>query len=189
MSMNELNTLDIIAAVLVVGALALGYHRGLIAQLVSIVGLFIAYLAAYWLYDDLAPIIGRFIPLDKLKGYQEYAFLLDSINWNVYFNNAVAFAVIFIVVKIGFTVVGRVLHWIASIPGLKKVNKWSGALLALFEVVVLFTIAVLIMSIIPSDSLQKTLSESSAATFVMDRLPELADRLRELWNQIPVESV
>ena len=185
MNMNDLNTLDIIAAVLVVGALALGYYRGFIAQLVSIVGLFIAYLAAYWLYDDVAPIVARFIPLDKFKAYGEYAFLLDSINWNVYFNNAVAFAAIFIVVKIGFTIVGRVLHWIASIPGLKKVNKWSGALLALFEVVVLFTIAVLIMSIIPSDPLQRTLSGSTAATFVMEQLPELAGRLRDMWNQIP----
>ncbi|PYI53133.1 CvpA family protein [Paenibacillus flagellatus] len=181
--MDHWNTIDIVAAVLGIGSLALGYNRGFIAQLVSIAGLFVAYLVAYVLYDDVSPIVARFLPLDKFEAYGKYAFLVEGLNWNVYFYNALSFALLFFLVKVGMSVVGRMLHLIASIPGLKKLNQWSGAALALLEAVVLFTVAVHVMSVIPSDPLQNTLRESVAAGYVIDHMPELAAKLQSLWNQ------
>jgi uncharacterized membrane protein required for colicin V production len=181
--MDSMNTLDIVAAVLVAAALFLGYHRGFVAQLVSIAGLFIAYLAAYWLYDDVSPVVARFLPLDRLQNYGQFAFLVEGMKWNVYFYNAVAFAVIFFVVKIGMSVVGRLLHLIVSMPGLKTFNKWSGAALALLEAIILFIIAVHVMIVIPSEQLQRTLEGSVSAGYTIQYTPELTNKLMELWNK------
>ena len=181
--MDSLNTLDIIAAVMVAAALFLGYHRGFVAQLVSIAGLFLALLTAYWFYDDVSPLVATLLPLDRFQSYGKYAFLAENLNWNIYFYNAVAFAVVFFIVKIGLSIVGRLLHLIASIPGLKTLNKWSGALLALIEAIVLFAIAVHVMIVIPSDRLQQTLESSVSAGYTVKHTPELTAKLMELWNK------
>lgn len=181
--MNPLNTIDIVAAVAAVAALALGYHRGFIAQLVSIAGLFVAYLAAYWLYDDVAPVIANLFPMNQLQSYGKYAYLVEGLNLNVYVYNAVAFALLFFAVKIGLSVVGRLLHLITLVPGLKKLNKWSGAALALLETVILFAVAVQVMIVIPSDSLQQTLKGSVAAEYIGELTTEYTSKLREMWNR------
>lgn len=181
--MDQLNIIDIIAAVMAVGALALGHHRGFVAQLVSIAGLFVALLAAYWLYDDVAPAIAAFLPVDRFESYDQYAYWVEGLKMDVYVYNAVAFALIFFAVKIGLTIVGRLLHVIVQIPGLKTLNKWSGAVLALLEAAVLFAVAVQVMSVMPSDSLQRTLEGSVSAGYVMQHTPELTSLLVQWWNK------
>lgn len=181
--MDQLNTLDIIAAVVGIAALGLGYHRGFIAQLVSIAGLVVAYLAAFWLYDDVAPAIAHLFPMNRLQSEGKYAFLAEDLNLDVYVYNAVAFALIFFAVKIGLSLAGRLLHLITLIPGLKTLNKWSGALLALLEAAILFAVAVQVMIVIPSDGLQQTLKGSVAAGAVAEHTPELTGKLRDLWNR------
>lgn len=186
--MNAFNTIDIVAAVLVAGALFLGYHRGLVAQLVSVVGLIVAFLAASWLYDDFSPMIAGLLPLNRLQSYDKFAFLAEGLNWSVYFYNAAAFAVIFFVVKLTMSVVGRLLHLIASVPGLNMLNKWSGAGLALLEALVLFAVAVHVMIVIPSDKLQQTLERSVAADLTIRYTPELTGKLMELWDKQRAEE-
>ncbi|GAA3402634.1 CvpA family protein [Paenibacillus hodogayensis] len=181
--MDHRNILDIVAAVLVVAALAIGYHRGFISQLVSLIGLVAALAAAYWFYDDVAPLVAALLPLDKFAAYDRYAPWLEGLKIDVYAYNAVAFALIFFLAKIGLSLAGRVLHLIAQAPGLKFVNKWSGALLSLVEAVVLFAIAVHVMSVIPSDPLQQTMRSSIAAGYVIEQTPQLTLRLREWWDE------
>ncbi|MEF3306183.1 CvpA family protein [Paenibacillus sp. GYB003] len=186
--MNLPNTIDTIAVVLAAAALALGYHRGFIVQLFSIAGLVVAYLAAYWLYDDVSPIIAGLFPMNQLQSYGKYAFLVEGLNLNAYVYNALAFALIFFAVKLGMAVVGRLLHLIAATPGLKTLNKWSGALLALFEAYVLFAIAVHAMIAIPSEPLQQTLRQSVAADVAAKQTSELTGKLREMWNRNTVSG-
>ncbi|MDF2724618.1 MAG: hypothetical protein K0Q59_4293 [Paenibacillus sp.] len=175
--MNGWNTLDVTAAVLIIAATTLGYCRGFIAQLVSIAGLIAAYVAAFWLYDDISPIVARLLPFNQLQPSGNYAFLLEGVNWKLYVHNAIAFAVIFIVVKLGFSIAGRMLHLMTINLGLKTLNKWCGALLALGEVLVLIIVAVHIMVAIPSESLQRTLSSSKTASIVMDQTSALKSKL------------
>jgi uncharacterized membrane protein required for colicin V production len=182
-AMHAFNVLDIIIAVALVGALALGYHRGFVAQLVSILGFFIAYVAAYAFYDDVAPVLKKLLPLHNLKNYDRYAFLVEGLNLDVYFYNAVAFAGLFVLAKVALSVLGGVLHLVSKAPGLNAVNKWSGALLALLEAVLIVLIVVHMMSILPSDNLQQVLSESEAAHFIMENMPDAAAKLQQLWNE------
>ncbi|RKN66108.1 CvpA family protein [Paenibacillus ginsengarvi] len=181
--MDTLNTIDIVAAVLAVTALALGYHRGFIAQFISLISLLVAYLAAYWLYDDIAPVLATLLPFHQLQTYDKYAYAIETLNLDVYVYNAAAFAIIFFAVKIGLSIVGRLLHLFTLLPGIKRLNKWAGAMLALVEAAVLFTVAVHVMIVIPSDSLQQTLMSSVSADFVTTYTSDWTSRLQEMWNR------
>lgn len=178
-----LNLLDAIIAVLFVVGVALGYHRGLISQLVSIAGLFIAYLLAYQFYGDFAPWVRTTMPLTSFSSYDKYEFVVEGLNLDVYLYNAVAFALIFFGVKLGLSIAGRLLNLVAKAPGIHVVNKWSGAVLACIEVLFIVIIAVNVMKVMPSDKVQKLLSNSAAAPVIIEKAPSVAARLQHLWNK------
>lgn len=180
--MHSYNVLDVVVAVIIVGAILLGYYRGFVAQLVSIAGFFIAYLVAYLLYDELAAVLSRILPVHSFKAVEQYAFIIEGLNIDTYLYNAISFALLFFVTKIGLTVIGRVLHLVTKVPGIRAINKWSGALLALVEAVLIVVIGVHVMGALPSESVQSVLEQSKIAAYIMEHMPEAALKLQQLWS-------
>ncbi|MDF2960105.1 MAG: colicin production protein [Paenibacillus sp.] len=178
-----MNGLDWAAAVLTVAGTLLGYYRGLVSQLVSVAGLFIAYVAAFAFYRDTAPWIAGVLSLPAYETYQKYEFLVKGLNLDAYMYNAIAFALLFFGVKLALSIVGRVLNWIALTPGIKTVNKWSGALLGLLEAVLLVVIAVKVMTVVPNDTAQRLLKGSVTTPYILQALPTVTDKLHELWEK------
>jgi uncharacterized membrane protein required for colicin V production len=75
------------------------------------------------------------------------------------------------------------LNIITKMPGLNLLNRWSGGLLGLAEAALIIIIAVNVMVIAPSEVLQKLLSGSILAPYLINELPSLAGKLQELWKQ------
>ena len=178
-----LNGLDYVMLALLVLALAIGYRRGLIAQVVSLSGFLLAYLVAFWLYRDFAPILRHILPVPSFESYQKYEFLVKGLRLDTYVVNALAFALLFFAVKLGLTLAGTVLNLIAKAPGLNFLNRWSGALLGLAEALLLLVIAVNVMTIMPADSVQKLLGGSRLAPYCIDGFPAVAGKLQQLWKE------
>ncbi|TDG00419.1 CvpA family protein [Paenibacillus piri] len=178
-----MNGLDWAAAVLTVAGTVLGYYRGLVSQLVSVAGLFIAYVAAFALYRDTAPWIAGVLSLPAYETYRKYEYLVKGLNLDAYMYNAIAFALLFFGVKLALSIVGRVLNWIALTPGIKTLNKWSGALLGFAEAALLVIVAVHVMTVIPNDTAQRLLKQSAAAPYILNAVPVLNDKLHELWDK------
>lgn len=177
-----MNGLDYtVLAVLAVGTV-LGFARGFIGQLVSVVGLVAAYLIAFFFYDDLAPLVGSTLALSGYETYQKYEFLAKGLKLDTYVYNALAFAILFFGVKIAFSIGGRLLNWLAAAPGLKQANQWSGAALGFAEAAVIAVIAVHVMTVIPNDGAQNQLKNSMLTPYVLEHTPILTDKLQELWN-------
>lgn len=174
-----MNTLDIIVSIVLAAAFLIGYRRGFIRQLVSVLGLAVATLAAYLFYDDLAPLTGRLLPLETFATYPKYEFLVKNLQLDRYAVNVISFAFVFFVVKLILNYAGHVLNAIAKIPGLNVINRLAGALLGLLEAAVIILACIYIMTILPSDPVQQILSGSKAAPFFMNLVPEL-------WNSIKV---
>jgi uncharacterized membrane protein required for colicin V production len=179
----KMNTLDIIMLVLTACGLIVGFWRGFIAQIVSLAGFFIAYIVAFQFYRDFAPVLQRTFAWPASSSYQKYEFAVKILHVDTYVYNALAFALLFFGVKLSLSVVGRLLHFIAKAPGLNFVNRWSGALLGVAEALLIMIISVNVMTIMPSDGVQKLLSGSTLAPYVIDHLPSFAGRLHELWKQ------
>jgi uncharacterized membrane protein required for colicin V production len=177
-----MNGLDWAAAVLLAAGAIMGYYRGLVSQLVSIAGLFIAYVVAFTFYKDVAPWIAGVLSLPHSESYQQYEFLVKGLHLDAYVYNAIAFALLLFGVKIALSIVGRVLNWIALTPGIKTINHWMGTFLGLAEALILLVIAVQVMTVIPNDTTQRLLKGSMFAPYILNALPSVTDKLNELWT-------
>lgn len=172
---SAMNTLDWIIAVLFIVGGIYGYSRGFISQLVSIIGLFLAYVTAYLFYDDIAPWVQHTVPLTSFAAYQKYQIVLKGIDLDQYLYNAIGFILIFLGTKISLTVLGHFLNIFSKLPGIHMANKWSGAMLALVEVLLLLIIAVNVLEYLPSEQVQKLLDQSQAVSFFSDHVPSFVE--------------
>jgi uncharacterized membrane protein required for colicin V production len=179
----NMNMLDYLMLALAAGGLILGYMRGFIAQIVSLAGFFIAYIVAFQFYRDFAPVLQSTISIPTSENYQKYEFIIKGLHLDTYLFNALAFAILFFGVKVALSVIGRLLHLIAKVPGLNLLNRWSGALLGIAEALLILIIAVNVMAVLPSDAVQKLLSGSALAPYLVNHLPSFAGKLQELWKQ------
>ncbi|HEY0829000.1 MAG TPA: CvpA family protein [Bacilli bacterium] len=151
-------------------------------QLVSIAGLVISYILAYQFFDIIAPWIRKMLPINSLTSYNKFKFLIENLNLDTYFYNALAFTLIFVCVKIALVIAGHLLNIAAKIPGLSFMNKWCGALLACVEVLLIVVLAVHLMNAAPSDKIQKWLADSRAAAVILTYSPLITNKLQALWN-------
>lgn len=179
--MHQWNILDWLIVCYFVVWVVRGYVRGFISQLVSLVGMFIALLAAYMFHGTVAPWIAKILPVTSWSSYEQYELIIHSLNLEQYFYNAVAFGLIFLAVKLGLTLLSHVLNLIAKVPGLKLLNKLSGLVLATCEAVVVIVIGISVMGAIPTDGLQRLVTQSVIAGKVEQFLPLLVNQLHELW--------
>lgn len=181
-----MNGLDWTLLALAAGGLVLGYSRGFIGQIVSFAGLFVAYIVAYKFYGKLAPVIADTIALPSTEIYRNYEFIAKHLNLEAYIVNAISFALLFFGVKLVLMVAGHALNFIAKAPGLNLVNRSAGALLGLAEALLLIVVGVNVLTIVPSDGIQKLLEHSVLAPYALDGLPTVAGKLRQLWEHVPV---
>ncbi|NEW08168.1 CvpA family protein [Paenibacillus sp. SYP-B3998] len=178
-----MNSLDYMMLAAVALGLLLGYLRGFIAQIVSLAGFILAYLVAFYFYKDFAPLLSNAVSLPTYQNYQKYEFIVKGFNLDTYILNAIAFAILFFGVKFALVIIGRALNMIAKVPGLNFINRWSGALLGLAEALLILIIAINIITIVPSDGLQKLLASSTIAPYLINEMPNVAGKLHELWKQ------
>ncbi|PZE20395.1 CvpA family protein [Paenibacillus xerothermodurans] len=176
-----MNGLDWTAAVVIAAGTLLGFYRGLVSQLVSVAGLVLAYIAAFAFYQAVAPWVAKTLALPASETYQKYEFLVQRLRLDTYIYNAIAFALLLFGVKIALSFAGRILNLIALAPGVKLVNKWSGAMLGLAESLLLIIIAVQVMAAVPNDAVQQVLAGSRSAPYMLDAVPSLTDKLQQLW--------
>lgn len=179
--MHHWNILDGLIIILFITWLIRGFMRGFISQLVSFVGMFIALIAAYIFHSSLAPAVAKVLPVTSWSSYEKYELIITSFNLDSYFYHAVAFGLIFFAVKIGLSLLIHVLNMIAKVPGLNLLNKLGGLLLAMIEVTIIVIIAVNVLAAIPTDGLQRIVTESYIAQKVHELLPHIVDSLHQLW--------
>jgi uncharacterized membrane protein required for colicin V production len=177
------NGFDLAAIILFLGGAILGYLRGFVGQLWSVAGFAAAMAAAFWLYDDLAPWIGLLLPFPATAGQDHGpAFgLLSGLPLGQYISSAIAFVALFFLVRLAFSLAGKLLNLALRLPGLAQANQWSGALLGLVEAALLFAIAVNLLHLSPSSRIQEELNHSHIAKHVLEHSPKLIDKLR-LWR-------
>lgn len=163
-----MNWLDGIMLIAAACGLAIGYRRGLVGQLMSVAGLVVAYISATLYYREAAAWIGRWIDWPAFGENAAYDFIVKNVPIETYLNNAVAFVLVFIGVKLACSAVGALLHIAVRAPGLSLINKWGGALLGFAAATILIAVAVHIAGAIPSEPLQRLLDESSIASIIRD---------------------
>jgi hypothetical protein len=70
-----MNWVDLLLFLIVIGTMLWGMFRGVVRQLISLLGLYVALVASLWLYPGLAILLGRLMPNISQSGRETTAFL------------------------------------------------------------------------------------------------------------------
>lgn len=160
---------DITVLVCLVAALCIGLKKGFISQVMSLVALCLG----IWLSVKLSPAVGTW-----LKGWLS----IDDTALRV-----IAFVLIFCVVTLGLTLVGKVLETVVKVVLLGWLNRLLGALLAVFECLLILCLLLMafdalngVFEFAGEDSLAGTAFYGPLKTMAYALFPYLKELL--FWN-------
>jgi len=172
--------LSLLIFIFLVFGFFIGLKRGFILQAIHFVSFFIAFIIAAIYYDDLAETLTIWIPYPSF-GDEVVNIVLDTINAESAYYNAVAFVIIFFTVKILLQVIGSMLDFLANIPVLKQLNVWAGSILGFLEVYLIIFILLYIGATLPLDFIQSAIENSFMADFIINHTPILTKQIQDLW--------
>lgn len=181
--------LDLIILIILVFGFLIGLKRGFILQFIHLTGFIIAFIAAYFYYDKLAPKLTLWIPFPNFSSDSALSLILGHVNLEDAYYRAIAFVVIFFAVKIVWQIIGSMLDFIAQIPILKQLNFWAGGILGFLEVYLIMFILLFIAALLPVESIQSALTNSILADLMVQHTPVFSGLIKEWWIIDPTASI
>jgi uncharacterized membrane protein required for colicin V production len=156
-----------------------GYRSGLIRQAIHLFGFFLSFIAAFLLYDDVAPLLRRIIPYPQTNKPSFFSYLIDLAHLEDMFYSAISFGLLFFITKWALVIIANMFDLIASFPVINTVNRVSGAVIGLCSTFMLLFVLIHILLVIPSPSLHQYLSKSSLVQLLTEKSPFFTDQLQD----------
>jgi membrane protein required for colicin V production len=152
-----------------------GYRRGLVLQVISLVGLVLGIFVAYQFSDELAPTLKEIIPLPA--SWTSGVLSLLPVEKVVY--SAIAFLLLLILTRIVIRVIASILNRFVQLPVLKQVNRLGGLLLSFLKTFLFVWIIVEILSLLPDSVVGSWYQESVMVHLIQSITPDLAKVLKD----------
>lgn len=166
--------------ILVIGFF-IGMRRGFILQLIHMIGFIVSLIVAYMYYDELTPKLRLWIPYPNFDADNTLKMVLDGINFDEAFYRAIAFAIIFFAVRLVLGIIGSALDIVASLPILKTLNVWAGAVLGFIEMYLFIFFLLYMAALLPIASIQTALADSSIAEYMLNKTPFFSAEIKKWW--------
>ncbi|PYZ93700.1 hypothetical protein CR194_11135 [Salipaludibacillus keqinensis] len=160
-----------------------GFRRGLVLQLVHLIGLVVAFVVAYIYYQQVAQYIRLWIPFPQLSDDSGLHLLVDSFSVEEVYYNGIAFVALFFITKFLMQIVGSLFDFLAHLPILHFVNGWLGGIFGFLEGLVMIAVFLHLAALIQIDMVQAILQGSSFAQMIFDYTPIISNELKELWSK------
>ena len=173
--------LDILLLILLLGGLIVGAKRGLVVQLIHMVGFVIALIVAYLYYKPLAEYFVLWIPYPAVGDDLRFTIAIEQLDLDQTFYQLFAFALIFFVVKFALQLLASMLDFLKYLPFLGFASKILGAILGLIEVYILLFIFIYVLALLPMDAVQTQLEKSSIAQTMLEHTPFFSEKVKEWW--------
>lgn len=161
--------LTLIILLVLVGGFFIGLRRGFILQVVGLTGFIIALAAAYLYSNTLAPYLNWIPSPASTSGVTEG-----------FYYQAIAFVLLFIGVRILWSILGSSLDFLASLPLLNNVNRWLGGAFGIVKVYVAIFLLLNLVAFVPHAAAQQTVSDSTLAQTIVQDTPVLSEKVEEL---------
>lgn len=172
---------SLLILILLIFGFLMGLKRGFILQVFHLVGFIASFTLAAMYYDKIAPTLALWIPYPELSSDSTWSVFLQSLPLETGFYNAISFAIIFFVVKIGLQIIASMLDFVADLPILSSINKIFGAVLGFVEVYLILFIILSILALTPLGSIQSWINNSSVALLMIEHTPFLSNMIKSLW--------
>ncbi|MFD2169396.1 CvpA family protein [Tumebacillus lipolyticus] len=148
-----------------------GLRQGLVKQLVSLVGVFLAFFLARSFYDDLAPLFALIVPMPELIPDNPLLQQIPGLNLEEQLHGGMAFILVFIVIFLLIQMAGSLIDLIAKLPGLSLLNRVLGLVLGAILGVIFAAVLVNVLALLPYDQLQQALTGSQLAQELLAKFP------------------
>ena len=157
-----INWVDLIILIIILINVILGFKRGIIAEILTLIGLISAiFLAIFW-YSDLS------------------IFLMEQFKWNETLLNVLSFVIIFIGVIIFFRLLENVLTRITALLLLSWINNIGGALFGFIRGTIIVGLLLFLVNFIPLPlEIQYQINQSVLAEFFINGLIVIYNSIEE----------
>jgi len=173
--------LNLILFIILLMGFVIGLKRGFILQIIHLVGFVVAFIVAYKYVGELAPKLTLWIPYPSFGEGSTMAILSENTDLEGAYYRAIAFAMLFFGTKIVMQIIGSMLDFVAHLPILKQINGWAGGVLGFVEVYLVVFILLYIGALVPVETVQASLNESSLAKFIVENTPLFSGKIKDLW--------
>lgn len=173
--------LDLLLLIFFAIGLMIGYQRGLIVQIIHMLGFIVAFIVSYAYYKPLAEKFVLWVPYSESHATEGIAFATDNIDLDVTFYNLLAFVLIFIAVKFALQVIGSMFDFLKYLPVLGFIARLFGAVLGLVEVYLILFFILYVGYLLPIDFIQSFIQQSSIAQTMFEHTPILSEKVKNWW--------
>lgn len=153
--------LTLLILLILVGGFFIGLRSGLVLQVVGLTGFIIAIAVSYLYFDRLSPYL-RWIPFPGSSGG----------NSELFYYQALAFVILFIGIRILWSIIGSSLNFLASLPLLNILNRWLGGAFGVVKVYLAVFLLLNLFAFVPNAFAQQTVSDSTLAQKIVEDTPD-----------------
>ncbi|MBU8905115.1 CvpA family protein [Desertibacillus haloalkaliphilus] len=172
---------SVILFLILVASFFVGMRRGMILQLVHLLGFVVSLIVAYLYYQELASYIRLWIPYPQLTGDDPISMFISSFDFENVYYSGIAFAILFFGTRILLQIIGSMVDVLAQLPILRMINRWLGGALAVIETYLLLFIVLHVAALLPIDFVQELLHGSFVAQLILNYTPFLSAWIKDLW--------
>ncbi len=173
--------IDIILLILLIGGIIVGAKRGLVVQLIHMIGFIIALVVAYKYYKPLSEYFVLWIPYPAVNENSQFTLVVEQLDLEQTFYQLLAFALIFFVVKFALQLIASMFDFLKYLPVLGFFSKILGAVLGFIEAYILLFIFVYVFALLPLDAVQSRLENSGIAQYMLEHTPYFSEKVKEWW--------
>ncbi|SDZ53729.1 Uncharacterized membrane protein, required for colicin V production [Evansella caseinilytica] len=173
--------LSLILFVALVISFFVGFRRGLILQLIHLLGFIVAFIVAKMYYQEVAHYIRLWIPFPQLSTESGLTLLVEAFKLENVYYNGIAFAILFFGTKIAMQIIGSLFDFLAHLPLLNMINRWLGGILGFLEGLLIIVVLLHLAALIQIDFLQEMVQNSTFAEMIFEYTPIISNQIKDLW--------
>jgi len=174
-----MNIVDILLVGLFFISIVRGYSRGFIIQFFSLISAIASIIIAYMFYPVMSTLIKPFFKIKELDEIFSLPIPI-TIPVNEIAANAVAFALMFFIVKIALMLIGRTLNILSKLPLINSINRIAGSALSTIELFIIILVLVNVASLMPFESAQNVIEESSICQYILTECGFIREKIIEM---------
>ncbi|MBM7706728.1 putative membrane protein required for colicin V production [Chryseomicrobium aureum] len=173
--------IDILLLIILVGGIIVGAKRGLIVQLIHMIGFVVALIVAFKYYKPLAEKFVLWVPFPAITSNSQLSFAVEALDLDQTFYRIIAFALIFFIVKFALQIVASMFDFLKFLPVLGQISSILGAILGFIEIYFLLFVLLYVLALLPVDMIQTAIGGSAIANFVLENTPFLSEAVKDWW--------
>ncbi|MFC3418338.1 CvpA family protein [Salinicoccus hispanicus] len=174
--------MTLLILILLIIGMVIGYRRGIILQLLHLIGTISAIIISAMNYERLASRLDMVLPYPSTAQTISSSLLPEIDNAEFGFYKMAAFFMIFVVAKIVIQLIVSAFDYLQQVNAFGRTGDILGTALGLIEMIYLLVVILVMATLIPLDIVQTTIENSGLARFLMDNTFIISDKFIE-WLQ------